>query len=977
MNKNIKKSNTVFLVMVIILILIAVVCVFNYRLMQGVPFLGYGEFKGPTAVFGGVSGKTYVIDNGQKNVLVLDQDDKMIYNIRGGSAESGFYYAFIAEEGADGSIYIADVLYSGQGTRLSAERIFRYGADGRFAETVYELLYDNPESAPLQYGRIQSLTEIGNILVFVVVGDESLLVCSLDLNTKEVTEQIYELPGYYINYVAINPETLRPVFTTRFGEVCGVRSDGSMEIYIDKSAGETPWQIYYEGQKIIYTDLGSNTLFSIDTNTGVKTAVIEGEEILYTVHEVGEQVYTTDYIGCYIADGDTVRYIEQIDYANSGFRIFLWILASIGALIVLALIILKVIPLLRNRTNATFQRVIIVVLVSVSIGATTSVISLTYLVQNQNDAILEQLNLFCDILVENTETEILSRIDSLNNYRNEDYLSVKKPLDALTRMSYANGLYYYYIIYVSDGDIIYGVMDYEDTMTTKHPFYLWGTESYTEVLSESETIMISADVSSYGSWSFVLKPVPGADGSPAAIMEVGVNLDELNRQNRALVMEITLAVSAMALILLMIIIESIFFIEYTEEKRNLPKTGINLRVPLRTIIFLVFLADCMQDAFISILANKLYEPFWGIPQSVGAALPLSAEVLAAAITAFACGFLARRFGVQKTLMTGLFVQASGFIICGVLMDYYSLLIGKAVIGAGMGLVIVSLNSIAAHGDTESMRARTFMAISAGTLAGVSAGSGVGSLVLSFGSYSTVFYIAAVFMGLAIIIAYLGSAGTDLSHRKAEKTERSERMSVLRYLKDFKSMTFLLLILSPFLIGLSFREYLFPIYAAEAGMSEVDIGRIFLLFGLVVIYIGPPVTQLLIDKIGTKWTVISASVIMSGATLLFAFKPSLTTAVIGIAMLSLAVSFGYTAQSTYYAGLPVVKKYGESQAMGVYSLFDNGGQTLGPAIYGFAMLAGYHRGLFGIGIICVVLVLIFALINLKSKEEKNKGESEHE
>ena len=968
MNGNKRKSNTVFLVLVIILFLITVVCIFNYRLMQGVPFVGYGEFKGPTAVFGGASGKTYVIDNGQKNVLVLDQDDKIIYNIRGGSTESGFYYAFIAEEGADGSIYIADVLYSGQGTRLSAERIFLYGADGRFAEIVYELLYDNPDSAPLQYGRIQSMTEIGDILVFVVLGDESLLVCSLDLNTKEVFEQRYDLPGYYINYVALNPSTLRPVFTTRLGEVCGISSDGSVETYVTKSAGETPWQIYYDGETIIYTDLGSNTLFAINTNTGEKTSVIEGEEILYTVHEVDERIYTTDYIGCYIADGDTVRYIEQLDYANAEFRIFLWILASIGALIALALIILKGFPLLRHRTNATFQRVIIVVLVSVSIGATTSVVSLTYMIQSQNETIMEQLNLFCDILIENTETEMLNRIASLNSYRSEDYLNVKKPLDALTRMSYANGLYYYYIIYVSDGKIIYGVMDYEDTMTTKHPFYLWGTETYTEVLSEGETVMISADVSSYGSWSFVLKPVHGADGSPAAIMEVGVNLDELDRQNRALVIEITLAVSAMALILLMIIIESIFFIEYTEEKRNLPKEGTNFRVPLRTIIFLVFLADCMQDAFISILANKLYEPFWGIPQSVGAALPLSAEVLAAAITAFACGFLARRFGLRRTLMAGLFIQASGFIICGVFMEYFSLLVGKAIIGAGMGLVIVSLNSIAAHGDTESLRARTFMAISAGTLAGVSAGSGVGSLVLSFGSYSTVFYIASIFMGLAIIIAYLGSAGTDLAHRKTEKIERSERMSVFRYLKDFKSMTFLVLMLSPFLIGLSFREYLFPIYAAEAGMSEVDIGRIFLLFGLVVIYLGPLVTQVLIDKIGTKWTVISASVIMSGATLLFAFKPSLVTAVIGIAMLSIAVSFGYTAQSTYYAGLPVVKKYGESQAMGVYSLFDNGGQTLGPAIYGVAMLAGYQRGLFGIGIACILLVLIFTITNLNSKGE---------
>ena len=47
-------------------------------------------------------------------------------------------------------------------------------------------------------------------------------------------------------------------------------------------------------------------------------------------------------------------------------------------------------------------------------------------------------------------------------------------------------------------------------------------------------------------------------------------------------------------------------------------------------------------------------------------------------------------------------------------------------------------------------------------------------------------------------------------------------------------------------------------------------------------------------------------------------------------------------------------------MGIYSLFDNGGQTLGPVVYGLALLAGNRMGTMIVGGGLLILLLLFLL-----------------
>lgn len=943
-------------------LLLAALCWVFRPLFTDAPFSTAYAFDGPSGVFPGESGRLYIIDQGKKTVLITDGQGKLLRSIDCGTdGDSEPYYASLVAEGADGSIYVADTRYAGQGTRISQERIFRYDADGENGTCIYLIDYEAIEQeAPLQYGNILSLREENGALVFTRKTDNGLAVCQLDLASGRLQSAGYDLPGQYISDADAEPGTLRPIFTNRLGQVCTV-TDGATEVLLDE--GRTSWMLCAEEGRIYYSDIAANAVLCYDLETGREEIVLEAPDILYGVQTAGGRLYTTDYMGYYLLEDGEASYVDALTYSQPLLRCALWAALFLGGLLAVAVAYLLLAPALHRPKSELFQRMAIVLGVSLCMGCLVGYITINQMVSNQKATVMEQLNLFCDILVENTDTEALANIDSLADYKGEDFNQVKEPLDALTRMGYENGMYYYYAIYSTDGEIIYTIMDFEETLPARYPVYAYGEEGYTEVLAEGESVEFGGDVSSYGSWAFVLKPIRDAAGTPMAIMEVGTNLDDLDAQIHALVKEVALTILSMAVVLLMIIVEIIFYAEHRERKRkNLALPGLAAQFPLRLLIFLAYLVDCMQDAFVSILANQLYTPILGIPQSVGAALPLSAQVFAAAVMAFLGGGLSRKAGVKKTLVGGFLLEITGCLLCGAGGTYFSLLGGKAVIGMGLGLIIVSLNAIAARGEDEAESAKAFTDISAGTLAGVTAGAGVGSIILSFGHYSMVYFAGAAILLIGLVLSFSGR-----DYKEAAVAKAKEEVGFFRFLFNRQVITFLLLMLLPFLMGLSFREYFFPIYAAELGMSETMIGRLYLICGLLVIYAGPQLTGKLIARLGGKWTVALASGLIIAAPLLYVAIPTLATTIVGVLLLSVAISFGYAAQSTYYSELPSVEHYGGGRAMGIYSLFENIGQTIGPMIYGLAMMLGYRSGLGIIGGAMLALLLLFLACNGKKKD----------
>lgn len=952
-------------------LVLTAVCALNSHLFTTAPLADTYAFDGPSGVYRGEDGRTYVVDMSRRNILILDENMSYIRTIEGGStAEGEFYYATAVAADTSG-IYVADALYSGEGTIIQSERIFRFEPDGSGGELLYQIDYPDKDTAPRQYGRIDTLLLQDGELFFTTAEEHRVLVYQLDLDGGGAHSVAHDFGTSYIAFAALDPATKLPVIIAGDGSIQSI--DASGQVSTLAVVEEFPYQAAItEDGTFWFSELNSGALMRI-TQDGPEVASTDA--FTYYISACGNTVCISDGAGVAIYENGTMSYWEQVPIATAAIRNLMWGLLVLCALAWLILAVRAVRYVVRSwLAFPFFRKIAVVILVAVVASSVVSWYLLSTTFAEENAVVMAQLEEISDEIVAETDLELVEQIHSSADYMGPAYSELKGRLDQVIDDGYERGEYFYFLTYVTDYDTIYALMDYEGSVRAWQTFDAYGVEIYTDVFETGEPQLIEGEVSTWGSWTLVLKPVFDKDGNVAAVQEVGFNFDNQVREQRETIANTILTILFGAIVLVMLMIEGIYFTEHRRKRKELLRRAdvqpdqTDL-VPLRTLIFLAFTVDCMQDAFISILASRLYTPIFGIPQSVGAALPISGQVLMAAIFAVLGGFLASWFGAKRVICTGFLIQALGFLLCGLTMNYYGILLGKLLVGSGIGMITVGVNTMAAA-TSEKKSVETFSGITAGTLVGVSAGSGLGSTILSLVGYRAVFFAGVAILAVGFFLAASArnrvpvcSAPSGTAAPAAEEAKSSIGLPQFLFGKG-GTFPFLAIILLPFMSGIYFREYFFPIYSAENGMTETNIGRIYVLCGLLVIYLGPVLTKYLTERLGKARTVVLTSAVITLASLSFGILPNMAGAMTGVLLVSMAVSCGYTAQSSYYASRPAVAAFGEGRSMGVYSMFDNAGQTLGPILYGYAMLLGYQAGMLCTGGILGILTLAFAVLKRK-------------
>jgi len=956
--------------------LLGLVCAFNAHLFSTAPFAESYVFDGPSGVFQGQSGNTYVIDRARKDVLILNDDMEYIRTIEGGkTGEDTFYYATAVADTPDG-IYVVDTLYAGTGTIIQSERLWRFEPDGTGGEVVWQLDYPDADTAPRQYGRIKTLTAVEGQLSFTAVEDRWARVYRYEPDTGAVNWIDYDFGSCYLLFAAPHPVTGLPAVIAGDTTIRVAEADGSASTLARTDA--VPYQLAVTSDGTVwFSEQNSGALMRVGDSGQIE--FVTDEVYANYVSSMGNTLCISDGLGIALYEGGEMIYLTEVSIANGTLRSFMWCLLALCAAGLVALLILAGRAVIRSWLGYPFFRKIAAVLIAaVTASSIASWYLLTTTFEEENNRTMTQLETMADQIVRETDIALLEQLTVPSDYRSDSFNAVKGRLDAVIDEGYRKGEYFYYLTYITDGELIYGIMDYEDTVRPGMAYDVYGAEGYTDVFETGEPILVEGEVSTWGAWTLLLNPVFDDDGRVAAIQEVGFNYDSQLLAQRETVVNTVLTIVFGAIVLVMLIIECIYFQENRKEFRallNCPKFQIELcdRLPLRTLTFLAFTVDCMQDAFISILTTNLYVPVWGIPQSVGAALPISGQVLMAAVFAVIGGFLTGRIGKGKVIRMGFVLHAAGFALCGATLSYSGILLGKLLVGAGMGLIAVGINATAAGARDPEKRVKLFAGISAGTLVGVSAGSGLGSTILSLAGYRTVFFVGTAILALGFLLSMSGRETDSPGVTREEQgsgQEGGSSMGLGRFLVGRGgTLPFLAMVLSPFMVAIYFREYFFPVFSAENGLSETNIGRIYVLCALLVIYAGPAITRTLHQGIGALRTVLLTSAVISLATLSFAFLPNMAGALLGVLLVSVAVSCGYAAQSSYYASLPAVSALGEGRAMGIYSLFDNGGQTLGPIVYGGAMLLGYQMGMLCVGGALALLTGAFGVLRRRELGEK--------
>ena len=922
----------------------------------------------------GQDGQTLVIDNGKKTLLILDKEGKLTGRYDGGS-DDPFFYAAHAAQASDGSIYLVDIKYGERGNLLDWERIIRL--NGKEREVVYEIDYTQwaAEDTPMQYGRILELQIYDGTVYFLLDTVDAIALKQID--GDGTIKDVAEIPADGMkNDASYDAKTGQIVVISRSCQMTIYRLDGSSR-QVALEGEQMPFDVAARSGEVYYTDVQALVIRHFPIDDPAACAVfsdIEDMLIKLDVSSDAQNVLATNQAGFYrIAVGDkgecaSADYIDTAPIARFYRVILTWAVLAVGALLALYLIFRLgrfLIP--RIAENETAMRAVLIVLASLAVAFIVSFALLNNLLTNSTESSEKQVNLFSEFLLSQLDTDSLVKIESQENFRDENYNRVKDALAGPVQESYENGEYYYYVIYRERDGFVRAIMDYEETGPCWNPVYGNEDNIYADALHTGESISVS-EISAYGAWAFCLTPIRDGSGSIIGILEVGQSLASVEARQNELKREVIINTAIGTIVVAMLLIELAFLMGFFQKKRKNPAPDSTEMVPVRTIMFLSYLADAMQDAFIAILCSQLYKGGLPVPDGVAIALPMSGQLLMMALFSLLAGRLTELLGSRRSISIGMAIQLSGLLVCLLMGNYWGLLFGKLLIGSGMGIIYVGCNTVSATGGTEEKVAAAFAGVSAGTLSGLTIGAGLSSILLSMGGWHLIYLAGAVIIGIGLLLALTSG---NVMPEKRDARQREEGSIRLRdFLFSPRVIFFFLLILVPFMMSLAYREYFFPLYAQEHGINEVRIGQIYLLCGIMVIYVGPLLSSKLLKKLGAARSVMLASVAVVLDMLIFIIHPSLFSVILGVVILSVVVSFAYTCQYTYVEQLPESAAYGEGRAMGTYSVFESLGQTLGPIAYGALLIFGYRTG---IAIFCITMFVLLALFIplLRKKRDARK------
>ncbi len=934
------------------------------------PFMKQYMFESVSEAVQSSNGKTYVIDGGKKVIIVLDAEKKLERELKGGNESSDFFYAGKVCGDESGNIYIADTISGMQGNRIQKERIIKIENNKR--SILYEFDYTLSDDPPLQYGNILELQEYNGGIYFLKKEDTHLDIYRISKGEKiENVEKLDGIPcSFFVSDAAYDVSSETIIVTTRLGEIyCCQLSVGKWQKISEPSNEQIPWKITAVRGEVYYTDLQSGSIFHFNlSEPNKKNLVYKNDSILYSLSlsPDGKMITTTDNTQFLYLDtmDSTVFLCTEVEIGNRIIVILFWTLLSLVILATVTFVVMIIAVAIKNLPDkSNLGRIVLVVSSSIVVAMLASYSSVSVLMANHDEIVMNHMQLFADSLRQQIDGEKLKKLDNISDYHSESYMELKSRLDSMVLSGYENDVYYYYAIYNTDGKNINCIMDYEDTTVCGQPIYEYGENEYSKVLDTGEAYTVS-ETSSYGSWIFTLLPIRDDSNTIVAELEVGSNLDKEAYEKRELIKENMITVLCSCAVMVMLALECIFTISFFEKRRGLARESRDMmqQMPIRTMVFLVYMTDSMQDAFIAIICSRLYTDNLPISRELAIALPMSLQLMMAAVFSMFGGKLAAKFGIRKTMQLGLLSQMTGFLMCGLIPGYMGVLIGKLLIGIGIGTVYVTSNTMVSMGESSDSVESGFADVSAGVLSGVTIGVGLGSIILSFADYRMVYLIGAIFIACGILLTL--SAKNVRFENSTDR--RKDKLRVVKFLFSRRIGTFFAFILVPFMMALSYREYFFPLYVEQFGIDEVQIGRIYLGCGMLVLYIGPFLSKYILRMLGSKRSIILASLCMAFDMGLYVLIPNIYSVLAGMVILSVIISFAYTCQYTYYEKLSECSAIGMENAMGIYSMFENLGQTLGPVAYGTALMLGYHKGIFVLFIIMFLLICMFLKLGLKGK-----------
>lgn len=444
-----------------------------------------------------------------------------------------------------------------------------------------------------------------------------------------------------------------------------------------------------------------------------------------------------------------------------------------------------------------------------------------------------------------------------------------------------------------------------------------------------------------------------ADGTPAGTVEIIMNPATAADNLRSVMLD-NLTMTVVAALFL----SELLFLLLMSRKGTTAMS----RSPefMRPIIFACLFATEMSMSYVPIRIGELGLDLFGLPPDVVSGLPVSCELFMAGLAMFLGGFWSQKAGWKPMLLSGLALACLGSCASWLSPSALPFILARGMSGLGYGFINLSAQIFVIAHSSEDNRARNLAFMFAGLYAGTLCGSTMGGLIADRLGYHAVFPASAVMLALTLAVLF---RLLPREHWQGEE-ESSSRLTLreaLQFLFDRRMGTLLLFFIIPnALITVCLFQFFMPLSLSQAGTSPATIGRVFLLYCVIVMFAGPVFGALLDKTRHMERPLFLSMVIVSLSVTALLVLDGIAAAMLSVALLAVNTSIAANGQGPYALSLPAAHSFGRARTMGFYNVAMRIGQVLGPLSLGIMMSVWNARtGLtvLAVGTACCALLFI--------------------
>lgn len=397
---------------------------------------------------------------------------------------------------------------------------------------------------------------------------------------------------------------------------------------------------------------------------------------------------------------------------------------------------------------------------------------------------------------------------------------------------------------------------------------------------------------------------------------------------------------------------------------------------VRAPTFVFFLAEEITRPFLPQTIAALAPEDWPISPSFIVALPI---VVFMAIVALGQPWLngwTERIGRSRALRLGAAIAAAGYVGTAFAESFVVLTLARAATAVGFATTFVAAQGYIVDRTGSTNKARGIGSFVTAIMAAMLCGPPIGGLMASQFDPRAGFLLAALAAALSVLLANAVLPNYD---RKPDKsTVHAPRVALRDVWRALTSPRLSALILGcalpakVALIGLCF--YVMPLALSAEGFTPDVVGRVLMLYGLMMLVVVPYTSSLSDRKSRRTIFVVAGGVMTACAILAWFILPQPWGAAAMVALIGFAQGISTTPQSALVTelGAKALPHLSQGGILSVFRLVERSGTALGPLMIAALWSAFSLEGAL-VGVAVLMLGGSAALV-LTSRAGSQKGES---